>query len=182
MSKEKQPTPPSSGNGAAPAACTTTTCPLTSSLSTNGSVADQKTLNQLVNKIGNSGPKGKNFIDSLEKGMTKTNLYVATSAEKKDGTVIPLINTGGGITLRPTESKSGANEVYIDPSNLINYTATDGNTVTETPEGLLLHEMGHAKLLNDNDPDQTTGGSNAEKNVRTLTNPIRQELGMKSEK
>ncbi len=147
-----------------------------------GSAADQKTLKQLLDKIRSSGPKGKAFIESLERGATKTHLFVATSAEKKDGTVIPLANTGGGITLRPTESKSGDNEVCIDPANLINYTATNGSIVKETPEGLLLHEMGHAKLLNDKDTAQTTGGANAEKNVRTETNPIRPEIGMKPEK
>lgn len=152
------------------------------SLSVDGTAADQKTLSQLIENIRNSGPKGKAFIESLEKGATKTRLFVATSAEKKDGTVVPLARTGGGLTLRPTESKSGDNEIYVDPTNLINYTATDGSTVKETPEGLLLHEMGHAKLLNDKDPAQTTGGPAAERNVRTETNPIRQELGMKPEK
>ncbi|HEY4263246.1 MAG TPA: hypothetical protein VGM98_24000, partial [Schlesneria sp.] len=147
-----------------------------------GSAADKKTLSDLVEKIRKSGPKGKAFIEALEKGPTKTHLFVAKSAEKKDGTVVQLKDTGGGLTLRPTESKSGDNEVFVDPTNLIDYNATDGSTAKEKPEGLLLHEMGHAKLLNDKDPDQTSGGANAEKNVRTETNPIREEMGMKPEK
>lgn len=156
--------------------------PEPSSTKYEGTPAEQQQLRDLVEKIRNAGPKGKAFIESLEKGSKNTHLYIATSATKKDGTVIPLSSTGGGITLRPTESKSGDNEVYIDPSNLINYTATDGSTVKETPEGLLLHEMGHAERLNAGDPAQTTGGSTAEGNVRTVTNDIREELGMKPEK
>jgi uncharacterized Zn-binding protein involved in type VI secretion len=147
-----------------------------------GTDAEQKQLKELVEKIRNSGPKGKAFIEALEKGPTKTRLFIGKSVEQKDGTVISLADTGGGVTIRPTDSKSGDNEVHIDPTNLIDYTATDGSTVKETPEGLLAHEMGHAKLLNDKDPAQTTGGPDAEKNVRTETNPIREELGMKPEK
>ncbi len=41
--------------------------------------------------------------------------------------------------------------------------------------------MGHAALLNSGDPAQTTGGRAAENNVRTETNPIREELGQKPE-
>jgi uncharacterized Zn-binding protein involved in type VI secretion len=147
-----------------------------------GSPMDQKRLKELVKKIRNSGPKGKAFVEGLEKNSKKTHLFIGKSATKKDGTVISLASTGGGITLRPSESKSGDNEVHIDPTNLINYVGADGNTVKETPEGLLLHEMGHAKLLNDGDPAQTSGGSMAEQNVRTETNPIRSELGMKAER
>jgi hypothetical protein len=167
-----------------PVGDTTTPCPLArgGALVSGGSAADQKKLDELVEKIRKSGPKGKAFIESLEKGPTKTRLFIAKSAEQKDGTVIDLKRTGGGVTVRPTQSKSGDNEVYVDPTHLIDYQAADGSTVKETPEGLLLHEMGHAKLLNDKDPAQTTGGPNAEKNVRTETNPIRQELGMKPEK
>lgn len=159
-------------------------CPLSrsASLAGEGSSDDKKALNQLIEQIRNAGPKGKAFIESLEKAPTKTNVFVARSVEKKDGTVIQLADTGSGITLRPTESKSGCNEVHIDPTNLIDYRATDGSTVKETPEGLLVHELGHAKLLNDKDAAQTTGGPNAEKHVREETNPIRQELGMKPER
>jgi uncharacterized Zn-binding protein involved in type VI secretion len=146
-----------------------------------GPPADRQVLSEMVETIRNSGPKGKAFIESLEKGPNKTRLFVGKSAEKKNGTVVDLASTGGGVTLRPTESKSGDNEVHVDPTNLIEYRATDGSTVKEKPEGLLLHEMGHAKLLNDKDPAQTTGGADAEKNVRTETNDIRQELGMKPE-
>jgi hypothetical protein len=152
------------------------------SVAAQGTAAEQKTLDDLVEKIRKSGPKGKAFIEALEKGPTKTRLFVAKSATKKDGTVVSLASLGGGVTLRPSESKSGDNEVYVDPTNLINYTATDGTAVKETPEGLLLHEMGHAKLLNDGDAAQTKGGAKAEENVRKETNPIRQELGMKPEK
>jgi uncharacterized Zn-binding protein involved in type VI secretion len=152
-----------------------------SSLELKGSDADKKTLGDIVEKIRNSGEKGRAFIEALEKGPTKTQLSIGKSVTKKDGTVISLARTGGGITLRPTESQSGNNEVVVDPTNLIQYQATDGSKVNETPEGLTLHEMGHAKLLNDKDPDQTTGGPDAEKNVRTETNPIREELGMKPE-
>jgi len=136
----------------------------------------------LVEKIRDSGPRGKALIESLEKASTKTRLLVAKSAERADGTVSQLAETGGGITLRPTESKSGGNEVYVDPTNLINYTAIDGTNSNETPEGLLLHEMGHAKLLNDGDAAQTIGGADAEKHVRDETNPVRVELGMKPER
>jgi hypothetical protein len=159
-------------------------CPLArgAGIATEGTDAEKKSLNELVEKIRNSGPKGKAFIEALEKAPTKTRLFAAKSAEQKDGTVISLARTGGGVTIRPTQSKSGDNEVYVDTSNLIDYTATDGSKVKETPEGLLLHEMGHAKLLNGKDPEQTKGGAAAEKNVRTETNPIREELGMKPEK
>lgn len=151
-------------------------------LTANGSSKDRKAQKKLIDRIRNSGPKGRKFIESLENAPTNTRIFFGTSAEKKDGTVIPLSSTGGGVTLRPSESKSGDTEVYVDTSNLINYTAVDGTTATETPEGLLLHELGHARLLNDGDPAQTTGGNQAEANVRTLTNPIRVELGMKPEK
>lgn len=147
-----------------------------------GTPAEQKQLKDMVEKMRDGGPKGKAFIESLEKGPKPTRLQIAKSATKKDGAVIPLSNTGGGVTLRPTESKSGDNEVYVDPTNLINYKATDGTMVKETPEGLLLHEMGHAGRLNAGDPAQTSGGAAAEANVRTDTNPIRQEMGMKPEK
>ena len=118
-------------------------CPLArgAGIATEGTDAEKKSLNELVEKIRNSGPKGKAFIEALEKAPTKTRLFAAKSAEQKDGTVISLARTGGGVTIRPTQSKSGDNEVYVDTSNLIDYTATDGSKVKETPEGLLLHEM-----------------------------------------
>ena len=108
---------------------------------------------------------------------------VTTNAPTTTGsTTTSLSNTGGGLTLRPTESVSGNNEVHIDPTHLIDYQADDGTSVTETPAGLLLHELGHASLLNSGDSAQTMGGPQAEANVRTLTNPIRTELGMKPER
>lgn len=152
------------------------------SLVANGTVAEQEQLIQMVETIRASGPQGKAFIEALENSPNGTQLFIGTSATRADGSVVNLASTGGGVTIRPTRSVSGDNEVHVDPTNLINYTATDGTTVTETPEGLLAHEMGHAKLLNDGDPAQTTGGPAAEANVRTETNPIRQELGMKPER
>ena len=143
-----------------------------------GTPAEQAQLAALLNSIRNSGPLGAAFINRLETAATPTQFAIGTSATKADGTVIQLANTGGGVTLRPTESASGNNEVHIDPTNLINYNGTDGAQHTETPQGLLLHEAGHADLLNSGDPAQTTGGANAERNVRTLTNPIRTEGGM----
>lgn len=154
---------------------------LPTSIIYEGTLAEQQQLRNFIEKIHNAGPKGKHFIESLENSPNKTCFFIGTSAIRKDGTVIPLASTGGGVTLRPTESTSGDNEVYIDPTNLIDYTATDGTIVTETPEGLLLHEAGHAALLNTGDLAQTTGGSAAEANVRAATNDIRQELGMKPE-
>jgi hypothetical protein len=183
VSDDKKTTSPSAGGGAGSATAATVTCGASPcSLIVEGSAADQKKLKELVEKIRNSGPKGKAFIESIEKSPTKTRLSIGTSATKKDGTVLSLASLGGGVTLRPTESASGDNEVHVDPTNLINYTATDGSTVKETEEGLLLHEMGHAERLNAGDPAQTSGGPGAEANVRTATNPIRSELGMKPEK
>ena len=77
-----------------------------------GSEAEQQQLSTLKEDIRNAGPKGKAFIQSLESGPNQIDIYIATSATRKDGTVIPLSNTGGGITLRPTESQSGNIEVY----------------------------------------------------------------------
>ena len=131
--------------------------------------------------LRNAGPQGKAFIEGLETAPTETRLKQSTVGIEKNGTVVPLSNTGGGITIRPSDSTSGGNEVYYDPSNLINYQATDGTTVTETPQGLLLHELGHTSRLNSGDPAQTTGGATAELNVRTTTNPIRTELKQKPE-
>jgi hypothetical protein len=53
---------------------TTTPCPLArgGALVSGGSAAEQKKLDELVEKIRKSGPKGKAFIESLEKGPTKT--------------------------------------------------------------------------------------------------------------
>lgn len=153
-----------------------------SALTLHGSADEQKQLREMVEKIRKGGPKGKAFIESLEKGPQKTQLHVGKSAKDKHGKTIPLKSTGGGVTLRPKNSKSGDNEVHVDPTHLIEYTATDGTKTKETPEGLLLHEMGHAKLLNEGDPAQTTGGAKAEENVRKKTNPIRSEMGMKPEK
>jgi uncharacterized Zn-binding protein involved in type VI secretion len=144
-----------------------------------GSAADRARLSTMLDQIAASGPKGKAFIDRLGAGPNQTRVQIATSVTKKDGTVISMARTGGGITLRPTESQSGDTEVTVDPNNLIDYKATDGTTAKETPNGLLLHEMGHADLLNSGDPAQTTGGAAAESNVRTDTNPVRQELGLK---
>lgn len=152
------------------------------SLNCLGTAAEQTQLSTYVESIRNAGPQGKAFVESLEQAPTQTQLSIAKSAQDKFGKVIPLKATGGGVTLRPTESLSGHNEVYVDPTHLIDYTATDGSTVKETPAGLLLHEMGHAAQLNAGDAAQTTGGPDAEANVRTLTNPIRQELGMKPER
>lgn len=135
----------------------------------------------LVAHIRGAGPLGAAFITGIDGGGTDTDLHIATSATKRDGTVISLSATGGGLTLRATESASGHIEVYVDPSNLISYNATDGTVATETPTGLLLHEMGHASLLLSGDPAQTTGGPAAEAHVRTLTNPIRAELGVKQD-
>jgi len=147
-----------------------------------GPAADRARLTQLLNSIGNAGPQGQAFIDRLGRGPNITRVNIANSATKRNGAVVPLATTGGGITLRPSESTSGDTEVYVDPTNLINYTATDGSVVQETPEGLLMHEMGHADLLNSGDAAQTTGGPAAEANVRNDTNSIRQELGMKPER
>lgn len=162
----------------------TAPCPYASksNLAFKGTPEEQKQAKELVEKIRNSGPKGKAFVEALENSPKKTELSIGTSATKKDGTVVQLSNTGGGITLRPSESASGNNEVIVDPKNLIDYTATDGTTAKETPEGLTLHELGHAKLLNDGDAAQTSGGPDAEANVRKETNDIRSELGMKPEK
>jgi hypothetical protein len=158
-----------------------TACAGRGSIVLEGSDEEKKQLGQTLDKIAAGGPKGKAFVKALESAPTPTHVRIATSAEKKDGTVVPLSATGGGITLRPTESKSGHNEVYVDPSNLIDYQATDGSTVKEKPEGLLLHELGHAKLLNDGEVSQVKGGPAAEAAVRKETNDIRQELGMKPE-
>lgn len=183
MSSEKKTTPPGSGSGALPAIAPTTTCGSGAcALIVEGNAAEQKKLKELVEKIRNSGPKGKAFIEGLEKGPKKTRLFIGKSATEKDGTVVQLSTLGGGVTTRPTKSQSGDNEVHIDPTNLINYTADDGSRVKETEEGLLLHEMGHAQRLNEGDPAQTSGGPAAESNVRTTTNPIRTELGMRPEK
>lgn len=177
------PQKPSQSPSAACAPGSTATCPNApkSSLVFKGTAEEQKQAQELVENIRGSGPKGKAFIEALETSPNKTEISIGTSATKKDGTVLQLSSTGGGVTLRPTESPSGNNEVIVDPTNLINYTATDGSTVKETPEGLLLHELGHAKLLNDGDAAQTAGGSSAEANVRKETNDIRSELGMKPE-
>lgn len=143
-----------------------------------GTPAEQAQLANLLNDIRNSGPLGADFIYRLETAATATRFHIGTSSTDRHGNVVQMSSTGGGITIRPTDSISGDNEVYVDPTNLISYTGTDGNTHRETPEGLLLHEAGHAALLNSGDPAQTTGGPNAERNVRTLTNPIRSEMGM----
>jgi len=142
-----------------------------------GTPAEMAQLAAMLESIRNSGPLGAAFIHRLETAATPTRFQIGTSATDAAGNVIQLSNTGGGVTIRPTDSVSGDNEVYVDPTNLINYNGTDGNQHQETPEGLLLHEAGHADLLNSGDPAQTTGGPAAEGNVRTLTNPIRQEMG-----
>ncbi|MCX4246514.1 PAAR domain-containing protein [Paraliomyxa miuraensis] len=147
----------------------------------DGTALEQDLLAALLDQIRKGGPLGASFINDLETNAVPTHFIIADSATRNDGTVVSLANTGGGLTLRPTESISGDNEVYMDPTNLIDYTATDGTTVTETPSGLLLHEAGHAALLNAGDPAQTAGGGPAEANVRSLTNPIRSEIGMKPE-
>ncbi len=148
----------------------------------SGTPAQQQQMMALVNQIRNSGPEGAALISALENASMPTELYIGTSVTKANGTTTSLSNTGGGLTLRPTESVSGNNEVHIDPTHLIDYQADDGTSVTETPAGLLLHELGHASLLNSGDSAQTMGGPQAEANVRTLTNPIRTELGMKPER
>ena len=65
--------------------------------------------------------------------------------------------------------------MHIDPDNLIEYEAKDGTKAKETEEGLLLHEMGHAKLINEGDPSHDAPGPDAEKAVRDSTNSIREE-------
>ncbi len=143
-----------------------------------GTPAEQQQLAEMIETIRNSGPDGKAFIESLENSPNPTRLFIGTSATQADGTVISLAATGGGVTIRPSDSVTGANEVYVDPTNLINYNTTAGGRAAETQEGLLMHEMGHAALLNSGDPAQTTGGPNAERNVRTLTNPVRSDMGI----
>ncbi|MBK5291552.1 MAG: PAAR domain-containing protein [Acidobacteriia bacterium] len=147
-----------------------------------GSPAEQATLAAILNNIRNSGPQGAALIHGLETAPTPTHFRIGTSSTDRHGRVVQLANTGGGITLRPTDSVSGHNEIYVDPAHLITYNGTDGNTHTETPDGLVLHEAGHASLLNSRDPAQTTGGPQAEQNVRTLTNPVRTEMGQVPER
>ncbi len=102
------------------------------SLVYGGSEADREQLDQLVETIRRSGPQGKAFVEQLEAGPQTTRLFIGTTATRADGTVVNLASTGGGVTLRPTESPSGDNEVHVDPTNLINYNATDGTTERET--------------------------------------------------
>jgi uncharacterized Zn-binding protein involved in type VI secretion len=146
-----------------------------------GTLAAQGQAFWMVQKMAASGPSGQAFASSLQDATTPTRVHIGTTATRADGTVINLAATGGGVTLRPSQSQTGDNEVHFNPNHLIDYTATDGSIVRETPEGLLLHEMGHAALLNAGDPAQTTGGPAAEANVRALTNPVRREMGMQPE-
>src|SRR5262245_11820661 len=88
-----------------------------------GTPAEQAQLRALIESSRTAGPLGQAFIQSLETAATPTEIFIGTSATRADGTVISLATTGGGVTLRPTESASGNNEVHIDPTNLINYTA-----------------------------------------------------------
>jgi uncharacterized Zn-binding protein involved in type VI secretion len=143
-----------------------------------GTPAEQAILAALLARIRDSGPNGAAFIAGLETAATPTRFNMATQSTDRHGNTVSLATTGGGITIRPTDSVSGDNEVYVDPTNLITYGGTDGATHQERPEGLLAHEAGHAALLNAGDPAQTTGGAAAEANVRTLTNPIRTEMDM----
>ncbi len=143
-----------------------------------GTPAEQQRLAELVENIRNSGPKGKAFIESLENSPNQTRLFIDTSATQADGTVISLAATGGGVTLAPNRSQTGHNEVYIDPTNLINYNTTAGGVATETPEGLLMHEMGHANLIGAGHPSHAAPGPAAEAEVRRTTNDIRTELGL----
>ena len=76
-----------------------------------GTPAQQAQLAALLNDIRNSGPQGAAFINRLETAATPTRFGIGTSATRADGTVIQLANTGGGVTLRPTESASGNTEV-----------------------------------------------------------------------
>lgn len=147
-----------------------------------GTPAAQAVLAALLNRIRNSGPQGGAFINRLEAAATPTHFNISSSSTDRHGNVVQMSNTGGGITIRPIDSVSGDNEVFVDPTNLITYNGTDGNTHHETPDGLLLHEAGHADLLNAGDPAQTRGGQQAERNVRTSTNPIRSEMGMVPER
>jgi RHS repeat-associated protein len=142
-----------------------------------GTKSEKKEILEITNQIAKSGPAGKAFISRMKKDGP-TLVSQGTSLTKKDGSVVSLADTGGGVTIRATDGASGKTEVVFDKNNLMNYTATDGSTVKGTPAGLLLHELGHGSLLNKGDPSISPPGPAAEQSVRTLTNPIRTELGL----
>jgi RHS repeat-associated protein len=146
----------------------------------NGTRGEKKEIRQLTKQIKNSGPEGKALIKALEKGPDVL-VSQGSSVTKNDGTVVALSDTGGGLTIPASESMSGKIEIVSDKSNLVSYTATDGSAVTETPGGLVLHEFGHGELLMKGDPSHESPGPAAEQAVRDLTNPIREDLGLKPE-
>ncbi len=146
-----------------------------------GTPAEQAVLAALLNRIRLSGPNGAALINSLETNATPTRFNIATSFTDSSGTTGQLADIGGGVMVPAGGSNSGDNEVYVDPTHLITYTGTDGNTHNETPDGLLAHEAGHADLQNQGDPSHTTAGGDAEAGVRNHTNPIRSEMGMEPE-
>jgi RHS repeat-associated protein len=147
-----------------------------------GTREEKRESRRLVKDIKKSGPEGRAFIRALQKDPQDVVVSQGTSATKADGTTVALSATGGGVTIPASESVSGKIEVVFDKNNLINYIATDGASVTETPAGLVLHELGHGWLLMKGDPSHATPGSAAEKAVRDLTNPIRQQMKLKPEK
>jgi len=149
-----------------------------SSIILEGTEAEQMQLAQLIEDIRNSGPKGKAFIESLENSPSRTRISIGTWTRDKDGVTTRLPRVGGGYTTPAASSVSGDNEVMIDPTNLVDYKTTSGGTAKETPQGLLVHELGHAKLYGEGDPSQSAPGSAPEDAVRKKTNGIRAELGL----
>ncbi len=146
-----------------------------------GTKEEKRESRNLVKDVKSSGPEGRAFIRSLQKDSQDVSVSQGTSATKADGTVVPLSSTGGGVTIPAGQSVSGKIEVVFDKNNLVTYTATDGTPATETPAGLVLHELGHGLLLMRGDPSHATPGPAAEQAVKNLTNPIRSKMGQKPE-
>ncbi|WP_411851535.1 RHS repeat domain-containing protein [Stenotrophomonas sp. LGBM10] len=147
-----------------------------------GTKQEKKESKSLVRDIRRSGPLGRAFISDLRESQQEILVSQGASVTLADGTMVLLSNTDGGVTIPASESVSGKIEVVFDKNNLADYPATDGTSATETPAGLVLHELGHGTLLMREDASHATPGPAAESAVRVLTNPIREEMELAPEK
>ncbi|MCX5789174.1 MAG: hypothetical protein NTX64_11810, partial [Elusimicrobia bacterium] len=135
------------------------------SIAYEGSDAERSQLQKFIKRIREAGPKGRAFIEEIEKNSKPTHVMISKTAIRQE-TDPPekvfenIVSNGGGLTLRPSESQSHDIEVYIAPSiptnkgtlkRLTNCNGNDGQTILLA---VFLHELGHAYLVAKGDPSQ----------------------------
>lgn len=151
-----------------------------------GSPSKTPTIQDLNKKISSSGARGKAFVAAVLKINPK--ITDAKYAFAKGSEVPTSVDErGGGFTWGPKDTQSGRFEVYIDTSlsgkidGFGRYPTVGGGSVSETAEGVLLHEFGHvfARANGDTSPPGSYAACNE---AIRLTNQIRLDMGMPAQK